>query len=137
MCGRPRKIPRLRGSVKLSCAVAAEPAIAPSSSSEQSSAQLYHALRDGLDNKQRYKSLLCKPCNRWIPAPPPGKDIKIKFQPDALDNLTEHLGGKVHRRVVSRLQERDAWQSFYSLCGTEVRYNHHSGELRGSSGSSE
>ena len=54
---------------------------------------------------------------------PPGW---VKYNPDALDNLAEHLRSKQHCKRMAWLTE-DMWQTCTTLGGNTVAFNHRTG----------
>ena len=88
---------------------------------------LYKELRSHAPQGQRYDCLKCEPCQRLLRD---AKNPSIRYDPDALDNLTEHLRGKAHRKKVAWLEGQDALQTFHALDGTPVQWDHCQGTVR-------
>ena len=66
---------------------------------------------------QRYHRLECEPCGRQILDPIKCHKVGIRYDPDALDVITEHFGGQKHRKKLNSLSRDSSMQSFSAMDG--------------------
>lgn len=86
---------------------------------------LYNLLR-GSNLAFRYQRLGCDVCNKVFKEAP--RDVR--YEPDALDNLVEHLRGKEHGKAARSLT-RDCIQIYTTYDNAEILFNHRLGWVPG------
>ena len=87
-------------------------------------------MRCDVPKLRRYKSLECKFCQRTM-LDSLRAGYVVKFQPDALGNLVEHLNSQKQSKNVQWVDPEEVVQEFTSLSGRKVSFNHETGEVSG------